>query len=399
MTLADKIFMDKRKKIVPFIVVVTLLFYGCVEPFDIETENFESILVVDAKISNELKQHSIKLSRTFQLNQKSRSIESNAEVEIKDSQGNSYYFEENDEGEYLSESIFRVLPDIEYTLKITLANGKKYSSESVMPPPEGITSQMKVNRFVNDLGEDGIGIFVDGASKDENVKFIKYEYTETYKIVAPYWTPLDIIIVSRWPPVFDFIPKTTEQRICYRTEYSNDIIQAKTTDVIDGKLSDFLVRFIAKDDSRILNRYSIEVNQFIQTQEAYSFFETLNTFSSSENLFSQVQTGFIDGNIRSESDAEEKVLGYFEVATVSKKRIFINFNDYFDGEPLPSFQTPCDFNSPLPEFKGQSPLVDALDTGLYKWAGEYEGPYTLVPKPCGDCTELGSNIVPEFWKD
>ena len=35
------------------------------------------------------------------------------------------------------------------------------------------------------------------------------------------------------------------------------------------------------------------------------------------------------------------------------------------------------------------------DTGL----AHLEGRYLLVPKICGDCTVLGSNIKPDFWVD
>ena len=47
--------------------VVFLMLISCVEPFEIKTIDFESALVVEATITDELKNHVVKLSRAFKL--------------------------------------------------------------------------------------------------------------------------------------------------------------------------------------------------------------------------------------------------------------------------------------------------------------------------------------------
>ncbi|MGB6153273.1 MAG: DUF4249 family protein, partial [Pricia sp.] len=148
------------------------------------------------------------------------------------------------------------------------------------------------------------------------------------------------------------------------------------------------------------NRYSILVRQQVISSEAYSYFETLKDFSQSESLFSESQPGFINGNIRSEPDAEEKVVGYFTVASLTEKRIFFEHNDFFPDGPAPDFVNACEFDAPDYRI-----LVEKIRSGEVKYVlpntdpGPMEGPYLVVPDICGDCTVFGSNVVPDFWED
>ena len=120
---------------------------------------------------------------------------------------------------------------------------------------------------------------------------------------------------------------------------------------------------------------------------------------------SQVQPGFIDGNLFSTTNKNENVIGFFEIAAVSSKRIFFNYSDYFtpqDGS-LPLFVEDCDLKRP----RLQS-LVNLIGSGGAKFVAEPSepgneeigfGPYLIAPKPCVDCTVFGTNVVPDFWEE
>ena len=64
--------------------VILVLSIGCVEQIDLKTISFEDALVVEGTITNELKIHQIKLSRTFKLEESIPATESNAIVEVID---------------------------------------------------------------------------------------------------------------------------------------------------------------------------------------------------------------------------------------------------------------------------------------------------------------------------
>ncbi|NOQ92329.1 MAG: DUF4249 domain-containing protein, partial [Flavobacteriaceae bacterium] len=80
-------------------------------------------------------------------------------------------------------------------------------------------------------------------------------------------------------------------------------------------------------------------------------------------------------------------------------------NNLFPGEPLPPYFIDCQLSSvPLNTIAGFSPLAEQLNAG-YKYYSinespeMEEGPYYTVPAECGNCTALGSNIVPDFWEE
>ena len=107
---------------------------ACIEPFTAETQTFENALVVDALLTNELRRHTVKLSRTYTFESEGPTAESNAQVRISDDMGSSYLFSETDSGIYTSIEIFSAVPGRSYILDITTTDGKSYISESVVAP-------------------------------------------------------------------------------------------------------------------------------------------------------------------------------------------------------------------------------------------------------------------------
>ena len=242
-------------------------------------------------------------------------------------------------------------------------------------------------------------------------KFYRYEYEETYKIVTPAWSDMNLVLVP--PPVpgplstynVTLIPRPNpDSKICYGTKSSDDIILTDTNDKEEDRV-DHTVRFISNQDYIISYRYSILVKQYVQNLAAYTYYKTLKELSGSGgNIFSQNQPGFFYGNIKSSVNPDEKVIGFFEVSSVSSKRIFFNYSDLFPGENLPPYKVDCTgtamnfcFNPNNPDCKGSS-IVSALmlDSLLY-WMGSTPV-YVMVAPECGDCTRFASNIIPPFWE-
>ncbi|MEM9001879.1 MAG: DUF4249 domain-containing protein, partial [Bacteroidota bacterium] len=142
-------------------------------------------------------------------------------------------------------------------------------------------------------------------------------------------------------------------------------------------------------------------------------------FSQSDNLFTQIQPGLIEGNIKAAGNSEDIVIGYFEVASVAEQRIFFNYSDFFPDEPLPpffdNFNCNAVFSPPLPnplrdgpssleECGAQRTLIELLNDEQVEFFLSNaeppplcEGPFIVTLRPCGDCTVFGSNIVPDFW--
>ncbi|MEP3210232.1 MAG: DUF4249 domain-containing protein [Maribacter sp.] len=410
-----------------YIICIFSLLQGCIESFEAETQVFEGVLVVDARLTDEEKQHQVLLSRARPFEQDSTISERNANVRVKGSDGITYNFSEVEAGKYLSAAVFEAKQNTSYQLEITTANGKSYISEMVLTPEKVALDNVYVEQETNEVGDDGVGIFLDTGGGTTDAKYLRYEYEETYKIIAPSYDPFEFDIIDDVACVdgdayeVGIKQRTEQQRVCFGSNYSTSVIQTSTDALTENTLSRFPIRFIDKGDFIISHRYSMLVRQHAQTLESYSYFEDLEAFSSSESVFTDTQAGFLAGNIASVSDSEEKVIGYFQVTSVTQKRVFFNYTDFFPEDPLPEYPINCEnFSHPrlIPEryhctdgMSGvcdgncTSPLIQAIKGNQVVFFAEAEGdsfevfvaPYFTKPRACGDCTVLGSNIQPEFW--
>ncbi|PCJ94935.1 MAG: hypothetical protein COA50_11170 [Flavobacteriaceae bacterium] len=384
-----------------------LLNDACVEPIEPETVTFESAIVIDATITNELIQQQLFLSRTFTFEEDGPLAESNAVVKVASDQ-TEYLFEETTPGTYRSTVAFAAQPNISYQLLVTTSDGLSYISETEQLTNTTTIDELYVERVTNNNGVDGMAIFVDSFDPTGTSKHYRYEYEETYKIIAPKWKPLDLI------PDPDplngcnvlVVRREREDRVCYTTDDSNSIILTNTNEFTEDRVSRFLVRFINRDNYILSHRYSILVKQYVQSSKAYTFFETLRDFSGSESLFSETQPGFLEGNISSTENPTEKVLGYFDVSSVSEKRVYFDYDVFYPGEPLPPYIVPClESKPPLISQAGICILRPLVAGNLVRYFNTNdepqpgEGPYVTVRRVCGDCTEIGSIVIPEFWEE
>jgi hypothetical protein len=218
-------------------------------------------------------------------------------------------------------------------------------------------------------------------------------------------------------------PWPYQARYCYSTEKSKDIIISNTS-LNNTAATANLVRFLKVSDYKIANRYSIEVSMYNQSQAANNYYDAMKKASGTGGLLSQTQNGFYIGNIRNQVNPVEKVVGFFDVTHVSKKRIFFDFEDLFPGHQKPDYpyycpesDDPnaaslsysvkfCSPNDPSDECDGPyvlSAVSNRMRT-VYEFSPSYEiglriKTVSLRNIQCGDCTSFSSNIKPVFWID
>ncbi|MET1259543.1 DUF4249 domain-containing protein [Flagellimonas sp. DF-77] len=422
-----------RRKIKWLTALGVVVLMGCIEEFDAEIVNFEGALVVDARLNDQVAQQTIWLSRTFSFEETDPSPVRNAQVTVFDDAGASFGFSEAAPGQYRSNAVMQMLPDREYRLEIVTSEGARFESRSERMPAPVTIGDMHAERRTSGTGTEGVSILLDNDSSSGTPTYFRYEYDETFKIIAPDFNPFD------WDEVdYDYFcedddgweatvaPRGEEARTCFGNNRSIDLILASTEDLSSNGLQDFEVRFLGRENYFISHRYSILVKQYHHSADAASFFNTMLSFSSSESIFSNVQTGLLEGNI-SASNSEGLVIGYFELSAYSEKRMFFDYEDLFPGEPLPPYAINCEFIGKPPlypegfhvtEIDGKlvidgtsnSPLLDGIIAGLIGFVGVNENylnvdedgeldraPYLVKALGCVDCREFGSNVVPEFW--
>ena len=438
-----------------------MLCIGCVEPFDVGPEiisasNLEGTLIVEANITNIARNHTVLLSRMQRVesdstvnveedrffsanngvplpNGLSPDFESGAQVAVHDGQGNVYEFNEVEPGTYRSNTLFAAQPGNSYVLHVVTNDDQEYRSTEMRTTFPSVIDSIYAERTVDDRGREGMGIYVDASFTEGESKLLRYTFEETYKIIAPQWTAFEFEIIRdqtefirdpvsgevvdvRYPDV-RLVPRQREERICYRTDFSNQEILVNANTLNSNVSQRNLVRFIGRDNPIISHRYSILVRQLLVSSASFGFYERLRAFSQSESVFSQVQPGSLEGNVF-DIDGDTEVIGYFDVSNEVSRRLYFNYDDFFPGEPLPRYFGVIDCDRllsppiPNPERDGPPspdgpcpfPLIDRIKAELVEYVESNsnpppicEGPYYVVNTICGDCNIVGSNIVPDFW--
>ncbi|PVX45205.1 uncharacterized protein DUF4249 [Flavobacterium sp. 103] len=384
-----------------FLLLLCFIFNSCTEPYILETNTYEEALVVEATITNELKKQEITLTKTSRFEDKETQIESGADVFITDNAGTRYDFEE-ESGKYISTKEFQAIPGKEYRLTINTKDGRSFVSSTETLTPVNVMQDVKAAVETKDSLR-GVAIRVTSFDPTNEAKYYRYEYEETYKIIAPKWVATKAILDDNSNILL--VPNPVDTKVCYSTKKNTALILTNTSQQTDSHLN-YRVRFISDQNYIITHRYSILVKQYVENLAAYTYYETLKKISESGSLLSPRQPGYLYGNLRSTNNPTEKIIGYFDVASVSTKRIYFNYEDLFPGEFAPPYYTNCDefcYRPGLEPYPCRTFDGFIQDLGLnkiaYQSANVPSSVYNMVNIPCGDCTSFSSNIKPTFWVD
>ncbi|KPM33589.1 Hypothetical protein I595_492 [Croceitalea dokdonensis DOKDO 023] len=411
-------------------------FFGCVEAFDPVdiVDVLDGALVVDARLHDGAMEQDIFLTRTFNLSDSGPLPETGALVKLMPSDGATIEFAEQENGRYTSVVPLDLQSGKSYQLQIITKDGVQYLSDSTIMPPKAPMNGIRAERRLNGFETDGVAILVDTEVPLDGQAYFRFEFEETYRIIAPDpnpfdWDQIDYDINDGDGWEVTVAPRNGLVHICYGNNSSNSIVLASTEGLTTNTLKDFQVRFIASTNYALSHRYSILVRQYHHDGNAASFFGSLQDFSSVESVFSNVQTGRLEGNIRVQNSSVAQVFGYFELSSVSVKRLFFNHDDIFPGEEKPEYLINCSTGLPplypegfhitpapsgdgfVVDGNGNSPLIEGILAGLYAYHAENEdyeewlqteglggaAPFLVKPKGCVDCTVFGGTQPPEFW--
>jgi len=381
---------------------------SCVEPYSLLSKTYEDLLVVESTLTDVLKHQKVVLSITSKLDTFRTNNLANAQVWISDNDNNKFTFSEDKTGTYLSDQEFKAMPNIEYKLFIETSEGNNYESRAEILTPKVLLSNIYAELTTKN-GEQGVQVYIDSDEVNDDAKFFRYEYEETYKIITPWEITSKLVLenVFTSPHLkFDLVAYPLEEQIqvCYTTNKQTRIIQTNTSDLSENIIKKRPIRFIEGDDLMLKHRYSILVKQYTQTYDSYSYYQTLAKLGNFENLFEENQPGFVYGNLYSNENPNERVIGFFNVSSLDSKRIYFNFGDF--GLPPPS--TPCNVKVlNYTNTKDRRELYNYFkdpDTSTWNYykdpvSGPFPPLYKIISPSCGNCTLKSSNIKPVFWED
>jgi hypothetical protein len=379
------------------LIVLLYLTVGCLEPYKIPNSSYQDFLVVEGFLSSALDNHQVKLSRTSPNNQRRIIPENSADVWIEASSGGMIKLKEIDNGTYQSDSISGVIGTV-YKLFINTKDGRQYSSESVKLREVPSIDSIYGRYLTEPDGTNGVQIYVDAKGGAKESRHYRWNYFETYEIHSP--RPSLFV----WLGGNNVSGRTVPIDVCWRTDTLKNILIASAQNFSENTISGFPVRFISSESFQLQVKYHMRLRQYSLSDQGFLFWSFLKTISDGQGSLFDIQPGKVPGNITSLTDSSEPVLGYFDASEVSEKQIFL-LPEQFHSEGFRSamYEASCNALTPneVPineiesffDSNGTENYIISDATGLTPNVS-----LIIYPRICCDCTVLGTNVKPFFWK-
>lgn len=414
--------MGAIKKIVSFLLLVA--FASCIDPYIPVLNNYSSLLVVEGLITNENKPYKIKLGRTTSHEESIPEMVNDANVSIIDGNGRKVTLQHCGDGYYKTDSTsFTGVIGQKYTLQIITSDGKEYKSEeSVMLPVAPIDKIYfeKGEEISGILGElfTGLKIFVNSSVAPEMNKFFRWSYEEDWKIRMPNPQVYTYEYVNDTTINFEYVPVI--KSFCWKKYQPGEIITGSILPGEDNQMLKKEISFIAPVKSdRLTIQYSILVKQYSISEMEFNFWNNLKKAGEAGGDIFASQPFPVISNIHNVNNREEQVLGFFEVSSVTRKRLFVTSHE-LEALNLPHYRSACDEIPKSPDDFGPANFTwdDVYhmytDKGKYVFVRPEVTPNTLVaghvyvrnllelvfaPTACVVCETSGLTTKPDFWID
>ena len=381
-----------------YISCLLILLTACVEPFEIETTPTETTLVIEAKFTDEVKSHQVTISEANALTSLSLdqyaldttvvSPVTGAKVWLEDQNGSQTSLAEGLSGRYLTAADFIPEFGLTYTLHVNLIDGNNYVSDPESLLPEASLDSV-YTKFVtlpsteNQSLNKGMQFFVDAHNPFGGSSWFRYEWIDLYQFSTPE--------ISKFVQVgTGVVPRENPIHNCYRWGRSADIILATTQGLSEPEISELPLTFLDEDVVLPLSNYSLRVRQYSISSDAYQYYRLLRENNVGSGSLFDSQKGVIRGNIHSETDSDETVLGYFEIANVSE-RLF-NFKDTdFPSNFNPTYPADCIIQ--------EGPGIDTRAWLILDIISFSPFQARWINAQCADCRFYGGLELPPIWTE
>ncbi len=377
----------RSHKIIYICFLLLIVSFACREPYTPEIERYENILVIDGLITDQQGPYLVKLTRSFAFDESIPTPEEGALVMIMDENEGIYEFTEEQAGIYVSHSSFRGELGSSYKLLVSTSDQLNYESEWVelrdVPEIDSIAYELQ-ERATSDPNQSvyGMEIKVNTHDNSDQTRYYRWEWVETWEIITP--------ITSSFYP---------DEARCWQTAGSGVISIGTSEHLTHDIIEDYPIYFVSAESNKLRIKYSILVNQYSLSREAYSYWKSLQDITTNTGTLFDPTPAMVTGNISNSENPEIPVLGIFQASALKQKRIFIDRSEIPKSLDIPSGYSSCNFfdlvdSVEIDYYSSRGfPLVE-----IYRLAGVYHYIFTNS-EMCFRCTLSGSNEKPEFWPE
>lgn len=362
---------------------------SCVHRYFLEdhTET-QSLLVFDALITDDKTVQEITVSRTTSPEKPEFVPANDVEVVVIDEEGNPFRFSPSRvPGHYSGTIPFEFFhKGAAFKISAMAPEGIVESAyEPYLPSPPVDTIYYEItSRPTNNMDEEELGIqfYLDFYAPDDYGSFYRFDVIETYE----YHSQFEIDAYYNYG--YHFTPNDSSLYFCYKTWAIDKIFTLSTKGFSKNAYIKYHLHFINNRTQRLKHQYSLLLKQYSLTESAYYYWERLKQNNQESGSMFAKQPAQVVGNLYYTSNSDDKILGYFGVSSIQKKRIIItggveglNFDMSFQCFPTP-------VEMPLGRTNPNSWPIYLVDRkGL-----------SIAPKWCFDCTLHGGVLQkPDFF--
>jgi hypothetical protein len=372
--------------------IILFSYTSCVDSFVPEIERYDELMVVDGVITDAFGPYTIKLSKTAKVQGGAKSIPyPKCKVHIEDDLGNKINVTESAPGTYKTDSLaFRGIAGRKYKLSIATPDGELYESatEELLKTIEiqSVYAQQE-HKDAPGLfyGRDGYQFYVDTKPLTTTNNFILWRMQCTYKF------SLDFLIHHYYGVGgYHFIYNKDTFQTCYRTIDILDPYLLNTGEFQQTEIKRMPLNYEDNYTKALTIRYSLKVNQYTLNESAFNYWKEVKKMKDAGGELYTTQPYQIKNNLVNSTHPDKPVLGYFMVAGLSEKRIFVNHPPVVNRVEVCA---PPDITGPQPVWFVNQPASWPVFFGQYAGHGFY------MPQECLDCRLTGTKKKPDFWEE
>lgn len=373
--------------------LLLLVFKACIDPYEPEVNKTQEVLVIDGMITDRPGLHQVRVSSSTPYTDPEFKPVNGCVVSVTDDQGNMEFYDESLEtaGIYeawLDEPFLGV--GKAYALQVVAPSDRIYVSDYdtllSCPPVDSVYYSQEVSGGENpDDVWQGLRFYNDVRGFEDGTRNYRWRATATWEYHSPF-TPNYVRYQGQSIPYIVDSVST-----CYLTETIETVYAASTQLLSDNSIYQNRLHYVSDQTPRLAECYSLLVEQFSLSDQAYSYWEKLATQSANSASLYDTQPSSAQGNIYSTNSPGEKVLGYFYATQVQDKRIFVDYRDL-------DFYVAA-YTCRLYRLRNNSSFI--YDRYYYLISGNSLGPgppWYAGPDNCFNCTYRGgSKEKPDFW--
>ena len=374
------------------LLVVLLVFgFSCVSPYEADIQDEPDLISIEASLIKGEEEQRVQVSRTASLDYPVFYPVRGCQVSLLDEFDNAYTYQEVTGGVYKGN-----VPDDAlvfgryYKIRVITSEGRVYESDYEMlnAGVEVDSVYYEIEDKVDELtGEaySGLQFYLDIKAEESASRYFRWRIDETYEYES--FAPISYYYLDEThTPIYPSDP--WEVFTCWRQAEISGLFQSSTMTLTQNEKKRIYLNYVSARTERLRIKYSLNVRQYTLGEDAYEYFEQNRLATEeSQGLYTRQPRQPITNFVNTE-DADERVLGYFWVSTMTSKRIFVPVIEELE---VPAEECAYWEYNAMEDGEGPFPI--------YLYDDRANGKLYVSSRDCFDCTRRGgTNVKPDYWE-